>query len=145
MLTQVEPSPPPSPKTQTAGQGVDAGPKKAPKPKKPKIKRFGTADVAARIDIKEVERVLEGIEQKYSTDESVQLEIFTDHFLTLFKDADIPFNKIVLEGPPSKASISPFQLSELTLLQDRAVGIFHRCQQAFWSSLPCNHFRRQAQ
>ena len=58
--------------------------------------------MAARIDANELERVLEGIEQKYKSEEGIQLEIFGDHFLTLFRDADIPFNKIVLEMPQSR-------------------------------------------
>lgn len=98
MPFQVDPSPPPSPKAQSKVQSVDALPKKAAKPKKPKIKRLGTADVAAKIEVSELQKVLDGIEHKYSTDESVQLEIFADHLVTLFKDADIPFNKIVSES-----------------------------------------------
>ena len=78
--------------------------KKAAKPKKPKIKRIGVAEVGSRIDIEELERVLEGIEQKYKSEEAVQLEILADHFITLFKDADIPFNKIVLDMPRSTVS-----------------------------------------
>ena len=49
--------------------------------------------------------MLEGIEQKYKSEEGVQLEILADHFITLFKDADIPFNKIVLDMPRSTVSL----------------------------------------
>lgn len=64
------------------------------------------AEIGSRIDIEELERVLEGIEQKYKSEEGVQLEILADHFITLFKDADIPFNKIVLDLPRSTVSFS---------------------------------------
>lgn len=100
----MEPSPPPSPKAQERKDTGDANQKKATKPKKPKVKRLGTAEIAERIDTAELGRVLEGIEQKYKADEGIQLEIFADHFISLFKDADIPFNKIVLDMPHSKVS-----------------------------------------
>ncbi len=102
---QVEPSPPPSPKGQAnSKQEKESQQKKAAKPKKPKVKRFGTAEVAARIDADELSRVLEGIEQKYRTDEGIQLEIFTDHFIALFKEADIPFNNNITELSQSKVN-----------------------------------------
>lgn len=104
MASQVEPSPPPSPKAQSGTTGQEAQQKKTVKPKKPKIRRFGTAEIAARVDTDELGRVLEGIEQKYKTDEGIQLEIFADHFITLFKEADIPFNKIIMEELQSKVT-----------------------------------------
>ena len=71
---QVEASPPPTPRATDKGASQDPpgkeAAKKASKPKKPKVKKVATGEVAGRIDAEELARVLEGIQQKYKADEA---------------------------------------------------------------------------
>ena len=102
----MESSPPPSPKASSATSAEAEQPKKAPKPKKPKIKKVTPSDIAAGLSAKDLKVVLNDFESKYGTEEHSQLERVADYFLGSFKEADIPFNKTVLEQPVSKVSYS---------------------------------------
>lgn len=86
------------------GSDLDAQ-KKAPKPKKPKVKKITTAQVAAELDSAALSQLLESVEQKYKADQRNQLEIVADHLLTSFRDVDIPFNKTILEQPVGKVNL----------------------------------------
>lgn len=114
MFLQVDDSPPDTPRADGKAGGstedeskVSEEPqtRKAAKPKKPKVKKVTTAQVAAGMSSADLATLLESVEQKYKTDERNQLGIITDHFLSTFRECDIPFNKTVLEQPLSKVTL----------------------------------------
>ena len=100
---QVEAAPVESPKAPaTPPEDTQAFAKKPAKQKKPKVKKLGTSDIAAQISPDDLKAVLSDFEDKYSSDEHSQLQRVADYIIESFKDADIPFNKTVLEQPIKK-------------------------------------------
>lgn len=122
---QVEPDLPPSPKAapppkQSKG---DAAKSSAPKIKKPKVKKITTADIAAGITSEDLTMVLRDFEERYSRDESAQLERVADYFEGSFREVDIPFNKTVLEQSVSQVC----NLAAISLLQNSVYQCMCSC------------------
>lgn len=47
---------------------------------------------------------MEAAQQRYAADERVQLDLVADHFVSVFRDAELPFNKLLAEQPLPKVS-----------------------------------------
>jgi hypothetical protein len=50
---------------------------------------------------------MEAARQRYAADERVQLDTLADHFVSVFRDAELPFNKLLAEQPLPKVHLEP--------------------------------------
>lgn len=47
-------------------------------------------------------QVIRSVEERYAGNERVQLDLVADHFVSVFRDAELPFNKLLAEQPLPK-------------------------------------------
>jgi hypothetical protein len=52
-----------------------------------------------------ITQVMEAARQRYAADERVQLDTLADHFVSVFRDAELPFNKLLAEQPLPKVHL----------------------------------------
>lgn len=52
-------------------------------------------------------QVIHAAQQRYAADERVQLDTVADHFVSVFRDAELPFNKLLAEQPLPKVCTTP--------------------------------------
>lgn len=57
---------------------------------------------AALKDDETLAQVISSVEERYAADERVQLDLVADHFVTAFREADLPFNKLLTDQPLEK-------------------------------------------
>lgn len=82
-------------------------PSKRKKPKPPRTKKPTPASAAAALNLDAVEKVIDAAQQRYAADERVQLDTVADHFVSVFRDAELPFNKLLAEQPLPKVAKTP--------------------------------------
>lgn len=78
-----------------------AQPKKA---KAPKVKKPTPAAAGAGFDVSKLQGIISKVEDKYTADEKSQLDTVADHFVTSFREAELPFNKLLAELSLEKAT-----------------------------------------
>ncbi len=54
-----------------------------------------------------VAQVMASVEDRYKADERVQLDMVADHFVTAFREADLPFNKLLADQALDKVWAGP--------------------------------------
>lgn len=50
-------------------------------------------------------QIIRSAEERYGGDERVQLDLVADHFVSVFRDAELPFNKLLAEQPLPKVHL----------------------------------------
>mmetsp|Transcript_6666 Transcript_6666/g.19195 ORF Transcript_6666/g.19195 Transcript_6666/m.19195 type:complete len:682 (-) Transcript_6666:259-2304(-) len=108
----------------------DASPSREPevvkqkKPKAPKVKKPSPAALGAKLDCVQLRQVISSVEERYAADERVQLDLVADHFVTAFREADLPFNKLLTDQPLEKVTETPVEAvpAEVRSAMDEFVG-----------------------
>ena len=75
---------------------------------------------------------MEAARQRYASDERVQLDTLADHFVSVFRDAELPFNKLLAEQPLPKVHLKP---SEWQIANEHWAGILK--QSSFLALMAC--------
>jgi hypothetical protein len=72
-------------------------------------------------------QVMEAAKQRYAADERVQLDTLADHFVSVFRDAELPFNKLLAEQPLPKVRPCTSCLTSKACLSLQLPSAVNRC------------------
>lgn len=70
-------------------------------------------------------QVIEAAQQRYAANERVQLDLVADHFVSVFRDAELPFNKLLAEQPLPRVSACHRVSFALGAMPGRLGNIYH--------------------
>ena len=61
-------------------------------------------------------QMLQSAQQRYAQDERVQLDLLADHLVAAFREAELPFNKLLAEQPLERVSSEAITSCSETLI-----------------------------